>query len=54
MGLGKKLMKEAERIAKEEFDVKKILVISAVGTRRYYQMLGYSPLGPYMSKELSK
>ncbi len=54
LGLGKKLMKEAERIAKEEFDVKKILVISAVGTRRYYQMLGYSPLGPYMSKELSK
>ena len=51
-GLGKKLMKEAERISKEEFDVKKILVISAVGTREYYQKLGYSLYGPYMRKSL--
>ena len=43
-------MKEAEKISKEEFDAKKILVISAVGTREYYQKLGYSLYGPYMSK----
>ena len=51
-GLGKNLMKEAEKISKEEFDAKKILVISAVGTREYYQRLGYSLYGPYMAKTL--
>ena len=51
-GLGKSLMKEAEKISKEEFDAKKLLVISAVGTREYYQKLGYSLYGPYMSKTL--
>ncbi len=52
LGLGKSLMIQAEKIAKEEFDVKKLLVISAVGTREYYRKIGYSLLGPYMSKEL--
>ena len=51
-GLGKNLVKEAERIAKEEFDARKLLVISAVGTREYYQKLGYSLYGPYMAKSL--
>ena len=51
-GLGKKLMREAEKIAKEEFDSKKLLVISGVGTREYYQKLGYSLSGPYMVKKL--
>ncbi len=52
-GLGKNLMSAAEKISKEEFDAKKILVISAVGTREYYQKLGYSLYGPYMSKKLN-
>ena len=52
-GLGKKLMKEAEKISREEFDAKRIIVISAVGTREYYQKLGYSLYGPYMSKALN-
>lgn len=52
-GFGKKLMSEAEKISKEEFDAKKLLVISAVGTREYYQKIGYSLYGPYMAKELS-
>lgn len=51
-GLGKNMMGEAERIASEEFDAKKILVISAVGTREYYRKLGYLPDGPYMAKML--
>ena len=51
-GLGKNLMKEAEKISKEEFDAKKLLVISAVGTREYYQKIGYSLYGPYMAKSL--
>jgi elongator complex protein 3 len=52
LGLGKGLMSEAEKISKEEFDSQRLLVISAVGTREYYRKLGYSILGPYMSKEL--
>ena len=51
-GLGRKLMHEAEKIAKEDFDARKLLVISAVGTREYYKKLGYSLDGPYMSKQL--
>jgi len=51
-GLGRKLMHEAEKISKESFDAKKLLVISAVGTREYYKKLGYSLDGPYMSKQL--
>src|SRR3972149_3696398 len=35
-GFGGDLLKEAERLAKAEFDLKKLLVISALGTRRYY------------------
>jgi elongator complex protein 3 len=53
-GLGKNLMKEAERISKEEFESKQLLVISAVGTREYYQKLGYSLYGPYMTKSLNQ
>ena len=53
LGLGKNLMRSAEKIAKEEFDAKKLLVISAVGTRQYYHKLDYSLLGPYMARELS-
>ncbi|TAK20969.1 MAG: tRNA uridine(34) 5-carboxymethylaminomethyl modification radical SAM/GNAT enzyme Elp3, partial [Nitrosarchaeum sp.] len=53
-GLGKNLMKEAEKISKEEFGAKKLLVISAVGTREYYQKLGYSLYGPYMTKPLNQ
>jgi elongator complex protein 3 len=52
LGLGKNLIREAEKISSEEFDSKKLLVISAVGTREYYRKLGYSTLGPYMSKDL--
>ena len=51
-GLGRRLMNEAEKISREEFDARKLLVISAVGTREYYKKLGYSLDGPYMSKQL--
>lgn len=53
LGLGKGLMNEAERIADEELESKKIAVISAVGTREYYRKFGYALDGPYMSKELA-
>ncbi|MFN3655266.1 MAG: GNAT family N-acetyltransferase, partial [Candidatus Nitrosotenuis sp.] len=51
-GLGRALMSEAEKISNEVFDAKKLLVISAVGTREYYRKLGYMPDGPYMAKML--
>lgn len=51
-GLGKSLMSEAEKISREEFDAKKLLVISAIGTREYYRKIGYALDGPYMAKKL--
>ena len=52
-GLGIKLMLEAERIAKEEYDIKKLIVISGMGVREYYQVkMGYKKDGPYMVKKL--
>jgi elongator complex protein 3 len=52
-GFGSDLLREAERIAWEEFDLKKLLVISALGTRRYYMRFGYERDGVYVSKRLS-
>jgi elongator complex protein 3 len=51
-GFGRALMEEAERIAVDEFDAKKMVVISALGTREYYRKLGYRSDGPYVSKAL--
>lgn len=48
-GLGKKLVREAERIAKQE-KYNQISVISAVGTRKYYEKLGYRLKSLYMHK----
>ncbi len=49
-GFGSLLLAEAEKISKEEFDKKKIIVISAVGVRPYYYKKGYVLDGPYISK----
>lgn len=53
-GYGGLLMKEAERIARDEHGSTKIAVISGVGVRGYYERLGYWLDGPYMSKMLEK
>ncbi len=50
-GLGKWLMKEAEKIVKKE-KIKKIFVISGVGVREYYKKLGYNLEDSYMVKNL--
>ncbi len=42
-----------EKVARERFGAKRLLVTSAVGTRNYYRQFGYEPLGPYVSKPLS-
>jgi elongator complex protein 3 len=52
-GFGSDLLKEAERIGREDFGLKKLLVISALGTRRYYMRFGYERDGVYVSKRLN-
>jgi len=52
LGLGKKLMAESEKIAREEFNIKKLLVISGIGVREYYRTIGYKNDGVYVSKKL--
>jgi elongator complex protein 3 len=52
-GLGAELLKEAERIARDEFQARKIAVISGVGAREYFRSeCGYELDGAYMVKEL--
>ena len=53
-GLGKALLREAERIAADEFQVKWMAVLSGVGAREYYRSeFGYSSGGDYMVKRLA-
>jgi elongator complex protein 3 len=47
------LLKEAERIARDEFQANKIAVISGVGAREYFRSeCGYELDGDYMVKDL--
>jgi elongator complex protein 3 len=51
-GLGKKLIKEAEKITKKEFGLNKIAVISGIGARQYWRKFGYKLKETYMVKSL--
>lgn len=51
IGVGKALMREAERIAKA-VGKRKMVVISGVGVREYYKKLGYKKEGVYVVKRL--
>ncbi len=51
-GFGKKLLDEAEKISREEYDKRRIIVISGIGVRNYFRKYGYERLGPYMAKEI--
>ncbi|MEM2896515.1 MAG: tRNA uridine(34) 5-carboxymethylaminomethyl modification radical SAM/GNAT enzyme Elp3, partial [Candidatus Bathyarchaeia archaeon] len=51
-GYGERLLMEAENKSREN-GVKKILILSALGTKEYYGRLGYKPHGPYMVKMLN-
>ncbi len=51
-GYGKALLAEAESIAREDFDSKKLLVISGVGAKEYYYKQGYKADGTFVSKKL--
>jgi len=50
-GFGKKLMREAEKIAQKE-GYKKMAVIAGIGVRQYYRRLGYHLQNTYMVKTL--
>ncbi|MEM4576054.1 MAG: tRNA uridine(34) 5-carboxymethylaminomethyl modification radical SAM/GNAT enzyme Elp3 [Candidatus Nezhaarchaeales archaeon] len=49
-GYGSMLLQEAERIARDKYDVKKLLVLSALGVKEYYAKHGYRKDGVYMAK----
>ena len=52
-GLGKALLREAERITKEEFQARLMVILSGVGAKEYYRSeFGYSPQGEYMVRSL--
>jgi len=51
-GYGGILLSEAERISREEYELKKVIVTSALGTKQYYKRFGYDYDGPYVSKML--
>ena len=51
LGLGKRLMAEAERITLEQ-GLNKVAVISGIGVRNYYRKLGYELEGTYVTKNL--
>ncbi len=51
-GHGKALIKEAERICYEEFDKKRLFVLSGIGVKQYYRKLDFSDEGVYLSKSL--
>jgi elongator complex protein 3 len=51
-GYGIELLAEAERVAKEDYGLKKLLVISALGTKQYYMRFGFCRDGVYVSKEI--
>jgi len=51
-GFGAALIREAERLAREEFGLRRMAVIAGVGAREYYRQLGYELDETYMVKEL--
>ncbi len=51
-GYGRLLMSNAEKISINEYDAKKLAVISGIGAKSYFYEMGYKPDGVYVSKIL--
>ena len=52
-GLGKALLREAERIAVDEFQAQQMVILSGTGAKEYYRAeFGYGSQGDYMVKHL--
>jgi elongator complex protein 3 len=52
LGLGDRMLKEAERISLEEFQVNRLVVNSGIGVKEYYRNLGFLDNGPYLKKKI--
>ncbi len=52
-GYGGFLLSEAERLSLGDYDRRKVVVTSALGTKQYYKRFGYDYDGPYVSKLLA-
>ncbi|MFX1265402.1 MAG: tRNA uridine(34) 5-carboxymethylaminomethyl modification radical SAM/GNAT enzyme Elp3 [Promethearchaeota archaeon] len=52
LGMGERLIAEAENIGRDEFGSHRILVNSGLGVKPYYRTLGFDDHGPYLSKNL--
>jgi len=52
-GWGEQLMHEAEKTAQEQYDMNRMIVMSALGTKQYYERLGYRKEGVYVGKTLA-
>jgi len=52
LGLGEKMMAEAEEIGRTEYAASQILVNSGIGVKEYYRHLGFVDRGPYLAKKL--
>jgi elongator complex protein 3 len=53
-GLGKALLREAERIAQDEFNAQQMVALSGTGAKEYYRESGYRSQGDYMVKTLKE
>lgn len=51
-GWGKKLMSEAEEIARKEYGLSAMNVIAGIGVREYYWKMGYTQNGAFVKKKL--
>lgn len=51
-GYGHQLLSESEMIAKDR-GADRMIIISSLGTKRYYNRSGYDYVGPYMGKDLN-
>jgi elongator complex protein 3 len=51
-GFGRKLLLAAEEKAADN-GARRLLILSALGTKQYYERAGYHAHGPYMSKDLN-
>ncbi len=52
-GLGKALLREAERIARGEFNARRMVILSGTGAKEYYRAeFGYNSSADYMVKDL--
>ncbi len=52
LGIGEKLVEEALRVAREDYQAKRVLVNSGIGVKEYYRSLGFEDIGPYLKRNL--